>query len=228
MLLQGLPGRLISFFHPDLPVTAGSPEWRRDEHEVHRWCRMLKGYGIDCDPSDLDIKPPGRTAVSSAEAATLIHPGAAFAARRWPPERFSAVARSELAKGRKVVVTAGPAEVELGRRVLAGAGLGEEHLWVGGDDPFELVDIVAMADRVVCGDTGVSHVATAVASPSVILFGPTPPEWWGPPPERRWHVALWAGGHGEPNADKPDAGLLAITVDQVNAALDRLDDVVGA
>jgi uncharacterized protein YjbJ (UPF0337 family) len=49
----------------------------------------------------------------------------------------------------------------------------------------------------------------------VILFGPTPPALWGPPPDRTRHVALWAGRHGDPHADAPDPGLLEITAEDV-------------
>jgi hypothetical protein len=52
----------------------------------------------------------------------------------------------------------------------------------------------------------------------VVLFGPTPPAEWGPPPERDGHVVLHRGGRGDPHADEPDAGLLAITVADVLAA----------
>ena len=72
-----------------------------------------------------------------------------------------------------------------------------------------------MPARVLCGDTGLAHLATAFGVPSVVLFGPTPPAEWGPPPERAQHVALHRGGRGDPHADTPDPGLLAITVADV-------------
>jgi ADP-heptose:LPS heptosyltransferase len=80
---------------------------------------------------------------------------------------------------------------------------------------------VAHAGRVLCGDTGVAHLATAYGTPSVVLFGPTPPSEWGPPPGRTRHRVLWSGGRGDPHAATPDAGLLAITVDDVLGALDE-------
>jgi ADP-heptose:LPS heptosyltransferase len=82
--------------------------------------------------------------------------------------------------------------------------------------------LVAAADRVVCGDTGVAHLATALGTPSVVLFGPTSPALWGPPADRPWHRALWAGTSGDPHGQLPDPGLLAITVDQVLEALGDL------
>jgi ADP-heptose:LPS heptosyltransferase len=52
---------------------------------------------------------------------------------------------------------------------------------------------------VICGDTGVAHLATAYGTPSVVLFGPMPPALWGPPPERRQHLVLWRGTGGLSN-----------------------------
>jgi ADP-heptose:LPS heptosyltransferase len=53
----------------------------------------------------------------------------------------------------------------------------------------------------------------------VVLFGPTSPALWGPPPDRPWHRPLWAGTSGDPQGQLPDPGLLAIDVDQVIEAL---------
>jgi ADP-heptose:LPS heptosyltransferase len=76
---------------------------------------------------------------------------------------------------------------------------------------------------VICGDTGVAHLATAYCTPSVVLFGPVSPAEWGPPADRLQHRALWAGRRGSPHADLPDPGLLTITIANVVAELDRLD-----
>jgi ADP-heptose:LPS heptosyltransferase len=80
---------------------------------------------------------------------------------------------------------------------------------------------VAAARRVICGDTGLAHLASAYGIASVVLFGPTSPERWGPPPRAR-HRVVWAGSTGDPHAAEPDAGLLAITPAQVIAELGEL------
>ncbi|MEJ7717324.1 MAG: glycosyltransferase family 9 protein [Thermoleophilaceae bacterium] len=92
----------------------------------------------------------------------------------------------------------------------------------GTTDLRGLAAAVAAADRVVCGDTGVAHLATALGTPSVVLFGPTFPEEWGPPPSRPIHRVLWRGRRGDPHAAEPDAGLLEIGVEEVAVALDEL------
>jgi len=42
------PGRLIAFAHREFPE-AGSVPWRAEEHEVHRWCRLLRESGVPVD-----------------------------------------------------------------------------------------------------------------------------------------------------------------------------------
>jgi ADP-heptose:LPS heptosyltransferase len=87
---------------------------------------------------------------------------------------------------------------------------------------LELAAPVAAARAVICPDTGVAHLATALGTPSVVLFGPVPPSEWGPPPDRPQHVALWAGRRGDPHAGEPDPGLLALTPGEVVAGHARV------
>ena len=219
LLLATEPARLLAFAHPAVPASAGGPRWRADEHEVARWCRLLAEHGIPADPERLELDPPGPPPPGTA-GATLLHPGAGSPARRWPPERFAAVARAERDRGRTVLVSAGPGEEGLARGIAARAGLPAAAVHAGGD-VAALARLVAAAGRVVCGDTGVAHLATAFRTPSVVLFGPVSPALWGPPP-RPWHRALWSGRTGDPHGLRLDPGLAAITVDQVVEALTEL------
>ena len=213
------PRRLVAFAHPAVPASSQGPRWRPDEHEVARWCRLLEESGIAADPTRLDLELPPGPVPPGAQGATLVHPGAASPSRRWPPERFAAVARSELAQGRRVLVTGGPDEVALAGEVAERAGLPASAVHAGQGGVLTIARLVAAADRVVCGDTGIAHLATALRTPSVVLFGPVSPALWGPPPDRPWHRALWAGTSGDPHGRLPDPGLLAIDVDQVTEAL---------
>lgn len=224
LLTSVRPHRLVAFAHPDVPETAGCPPWRSQEHEVERWCRLLYECGIPADPGRLDLDVDAPTT-----GVTVLHPGAASGARRWPPGRWAEVAHAERAEGREVVVSGGPGEVPLARAVAGAAGLPAGAVVAGRTGILDLARLVAGAGLVVCGDTGVAHLATATRTPSVVLFGPTPPALWGPPPERAIHSALWAGRRGDPLADEPDPGLLRITVadvlDAIGALRDRLAGV---
>lgn len=216
VLLATRPRHLIAWRHPDIPETGGGPQWRADEHEVERWCRLLASSDIATDPGRLELQPPARPVPPSAAGATILHPGASSKARRWPVERWAAVARAEIAAGRRVVVTGDDDELPLARTIAALARLDDEAVVAGRTDLCELAAIVAAAARVVCGDTGVAHLATALGTPSVVLFGPTPPKLWGPPPRLRdKHRVLWHNRTGDPHGTRHHPGLLDISVPQV-------------
>jgi ADP-heptose:LPS heptosyltransferase len=219
VLLDLHPVRLLAFANPDVPETEGLPAWRSDEPEVDRWCRLLSETGVPADPRRLGLPAPEVDPPQAARGATIVHPGAASAARRWPIERWAAVASAEALEGRSVMVTGGPGEEHLAAAVAGMAGLPEDSVLAGHLDVAHLASAVAAAGLVLCGDTGVAHLATAFATPSVVLFGPTPPHLWGPPPDRPQHRALWKGSIGDPHADRPDPGLLAITVEDVLEAV---------
>jgi ADP-heptose:LPS heptosyltransferase len=208
-LMETRPRRLITYSLAD---------WPAGRHEVLRWCDLLQRKGIRCDPDDLRLRPVGPRADR-----VVIHPGASTGARRWPAERYAAVARAlraevvaapdptvplDVAEPVDVVVTAGPGEADLARQIVPHPVSGTLA---------ELMDLVATASLVVCGDTGVAHVATAYGTPSVLLFGPVSPELWGP--RRGPHRVLWHGQTGDTFGDEPDPGLLRITVEEVLDAI---------
>jgi ADP-heptose:LPS heptosyltransferase len=197
----------------DMP---GAPAWREDDHEVERWCRLVDAHGGACDRRDLDLTAPAEPPL--AGGLTLIHPGGAAAARRWPASRWSRVAEELADAGHDVVVTGSAEEYDLCRSVAAGAGLAEQAVLAGRVDLTGLCALIACARLVVCADTGVGHLATAYRTRSIVLFGPVPPSRWGPPPEREQHTVLWAGTTSDPFADYPDPGLLSFTADDVLAA----------
>jgi ADP-heptose:LPS heptosyltransferase len=214
VLAASSPRRLVAFGEP------GCPAWDPEEHERLRWCRLLEAAGIPADPGDLRLEPPDRPPPARAAGATVLHPGASTGARRWPVDRWAEVATGEVADGRTVVVTGSADERPLAAEVAAAAGLPGSAVLAGGTDLLDLLALVASAARVVSGDTGMAHVASAMGTPSVVLFGPTSPAAWGPPPGP--HVALWSGTTGDPLADEPDPGLLRITTEEVSAALATL------
>jgi glycosyl transferase family 9 (putative heptosyltransferase) len=225
VLLAAAPGaKLVAFHHDDVAESRGGPLWREHDHERARWCGLLAAYRIAADADDLDLPHPAWPAPAAADGATLLHPGAGSGARRWPAARWAAVARSELAHGRRVLITGSPAEVGLARAVAQRAGLGADSVLAGRTSVAALSAVVAAAGRVVCGDTGVAHLATGLCRPSVVLFGPVSPAAWGPPADRPWHIALWAERLGDPHAAHPDPGLLQIGVRDVLDALTSLPD----
>lgn len=211
------PGRLLTHAHPGFPDVPG-PSWRQDAHEVRRWCDLLGWYGIVADPADLALKVP----LPGEPAPVVVHPGAAGPARRWPPERFALVSFVLRQAGHDVVITGSAGGRALAEHVASLACLPETSVLAGRTDLGELAALVARARLVICGDTGVARLATALATPSVVLFGPVSPARWGPPPGS--HVSLWAGRSGDLYGNLPDEGLLEIGVrDVLGAAVNLLE-----
>ncbi|PVZ08263.1 glycosyltransferase family 9 protein [Actinomycetospora cinnamomea] len=216
----------------DGPSWAGPP-WTDDpaRPERRRWCDLLAAAGLvdeatARDAAD-DLRLPGRRAAPAGPV--VVHPGAAYGAKRWPPERFAVVTGALARQGHPVVVTGGDGERRLTAEVVVRAGLPPDADLGGRTDLAGLLDLVAAARLVLAGDTGISHVATALGTPSVTLFGPVPPSQWGPPPGGP-HVVLGdaAARRGERFADDPDPALLAVTPDEVLAALAPLIPAVPA
>jgi ADP-heptose:LPS heptosyltransferase len=202
------------------------PEWTelaaRHPHERARWCALLAAFDIPVDPTDLRLPvPPG---AAGNGPGVVVHPGAGFGAKRWPAERFAAVATTLDRADGPVVITGSAAERPLALRVAAAAGLPEQRVLAGRTDLGRLAGLVAGAGLVICGDTGIAHLASAFGTPSVVLFGPVPASRWGPPIDGP-HRALSRDDarRGDPFAADPDPALLGVTVAEVLAAARSLD-----
>jgi ADP-heptose:LPS heptosyltransferase len=212
-LLRTNPGSLLAFAHPSIHASFGGPAWAAEEHEVGRWCRLLGSAGIASDRDDLSIPAPADPLPADPDR-VVVHVGAGAGARRWPPPRWVEVVRRLVRDGRTPWLTGDEEERPIALFVAEQASIPVDRVLAGRTDVVELAGVVSGARLILAGDTGVGHLATALGRPSVLLFGPTPPSRWGPPPDDR-HVVLWKGGTGDPHADEPDPGLLKITVDDV-------------
>ncbi|MRH90144.1 glycosyltransferase family 9 protein [Nocardia sp. SYP-A9097] len=213
------PERILTYRNPVFPELAG-PDWQTDMHDVDRWCHLLESAGITADRRNLGLVPP--VAATSHRDCVVVHIGAGAAARRWPPDRFAAVVRHLLVQDRDVVITGDETERDIALGVAARAGLPTARVLAGQQNLIELAATVAEAALVVCGDTGVAHLATAFGTRTVLLFGPTPPSRSGPPPHLLGrHAVLWAGQTGDPDAPTTDPGLLKIGVPEVVNAIDK-------
>jgi ADP-heptose:LPS heptosyltransferase len=196
------------------------PPWVEALHERERWVRLTGAFGMPGDAADLRIARPGEP--SAAPGAVVVHVGAAYPSREWPPERFATVARALADEGRDVVLSGSAGERPRALAVAAAARLPESAVLAGRTDLLGFVALVAEAALVVTADTGAGHLASAYGRPSVVLFGPVPPERWGPPPGP--HVALTHADLrvGDAFAAAADPALAAVTVDEVLAAIQRL------
>jgi heptosyltransferase-1 len=153
----------------------------------------------------------------------FLAPTAGWGAKQWPAERFGAVAAEMGRRGYRTLVNAsGDGDPVAQSVVQASEGCAVAAM---GDLPL-LIALTRRASVVIAGDTGPLHLAAALERPVVALFGPTDPARNGPYSTDQARVRVLR--HGETRRDhkrraEPEAGLLAITVDEVvEAALEVL------
>jgi ADP-heptose:LPS heptosyltransferase len=222
-LLDALGARLkIGHREPGWP----GPVWQDGQHERVRWSRLMEAHGMPADPGDIAIARPALSGVPAG--AGVVHVGAAYGSRRWPTDRFAAVARALSGDGRQVVVSGGAADRGRAAAVVRAAGLPGSANLAGRLGLAEFAVLIADAGVLVSADTGAAHLASAYRTPSVVLFGPVPPSLWGPPADGP-HIALTGDPFraGDPFADHPDPALLAVTAADVIAAVASLGRMAG-
>jgi ADP-heptose:LPS heptosyltransferase len=156
-------------------------------HVIDKNLALLRALGIDAlglREFPLPPAPESRPRVDAGLAPlglrefAVLNPGGGWASKLWPPESFGELARGLRARGLVSIVTWGPGEEDLAGRVVAASGGAAVRSF-----PTSLLDYVELARRarvVVAADTGTLHLACAVRTPVVALFGPTDPARNGP------------------------------------------------
>ncbi len=110
----------------------------------------------------------------------IVHAGARSPARRWPCERFATVADALAAsEGARIVLTGGPDEADTVRAVRERMSAVPLDL-SGRTSLGGLAAVIAAADLFIGNDTGPAHIAEAVGTPSVTIFGPADRRRWAP------------------------------------------------
>ncbi|MFZ6028663.1 MAG: glycosyltransferase family 9 protein [Chloroflexota bacterium] len=200
-----LPGRS---YCPDgthfLPYPAAEPEvWR------HLLLLEYLGIPLQGDHLEFPLGPADSDALHDALGGrplapyeyACVHPGAGDPGRRWSPELFAHVADELAAQGLQVVITGTQAETAVTAAVVSAMRHSPLDL-TGRTTLGALAALVGKARLVICNDTGISHVAAALGTPSVVIFpGPASPgadpSGW-PPLDRVRHRFI------QPQANTPD------------------------
>jgi lipopolysaccharide heptosyltransferase I len=161
-------------------------------HVIEKNLSMLTALGIrmpevefpldDCNPRAVE-DARSRLGVSEGTRFALINPGAAWPNKRWPPVYFAEVARALSARyGLRSLVLWGPGEEQIAHDIVAAAD-GSAAV----SPPTRIADLVSLAKSaalMISGDTGPMHIAGAVGTPIIGIFGPTDPNRNGPWGER--------------------------------------------
>ena len=119
-----------------------------------------------------------RHGLDLSRPAVALAPGAVGPSKRWTTEGFATLARDLAALGFAVWILGGPGEAALAQEIVARSGGGARDLT--GGDLREAVLALAACRTAVSNDSGLLHVAAAIGTPSIGIFGPTSPALWAP------------------------------------------------
>ncbi|MEO8347507.1 MAG: lipopolysaccharide heptosyltransferase II [Acidobacteriota bacterium] len=172
-------------------LTLALPPPPRTGHQLRDYDPLLESRGIepDLDPPRLPLSAESAARAQEALARAglptdrplvLLAPGAAFGwTKRWPAERFGRLGPLLIERGLLSALVIGPGEERLAEEARVAAG---GYLPALGADlgPVEVAALAARAEVVVSNDSGPMHLAAAVGTPVVAIFGPTDPGRTGP------------------------------------------------
>jgi heptosyltransferase II len=187
----------------DLPGEWPAPELAVSTTEIALWTSTRE--------LALDVRP-----------IVVLAPGAVGPGKRWPISRFAELARRLAHEGASIWVVGGPAEAPLASEIAAMGAPGVRDLT--GTDLRNAILALKAADVVVSNDSGLMHVAAALGTPTVALFGPTDPRICGPLNPLAAILEAPSPGHCQ-HCDRSDCGNVLhrrvedISLDRVVAAV---------
>lgn len=170
--------------------------WEEREHEVLRYLRLVEHLGappagehLEFPLGDADYRALQRchTSLPAPGSYVCVHPGARLPSRRWLPQRFAEVADCLAHDGMAIVLTGSPEEADLVHEVQRAMRMPALNL-CGKTELGTLAALIAQARLMVSNDTGVSHLAAAVATPSVVVSCGSDTARWAPLDRSRHQV----------------------------------------
>jgi heptosyltransferase-1 len=201
----------------------------RADHVIRRNLALLRSVGvndatIEFPLADVESRALGeiRATLGGDHHFALINPGAAWPNKRWPPDRFGEVAAFlREVRGLPSFVLWGPGEEGLAGAVVETSG-GAARV-APATDIADLLALSRAAALVISGDTGPLHLANAVGTPTVSLFGPTDPHRNGPWNPDDVAVSRYGacGCHYERRCRRSEWCLDSIAVAELTAAIQQ-------
>jgi heptosyltransferase-1 len=172
---------------PSSAVWISEPVAPRGTHAVDRMLSLLDALGLPPEPADFGPEKLFRKELEAAptrlaaetEPFILLHPGAGWANKRYPPDWWGKAARLIREQtGLPTWVAAAPGEEALAAAVEAASN--GAAVTVPASDLATLASLIRRARLMLGGDSGPTHLAHALGTPVLMLMGPTDPERHGP------------------------------------------------
>jgi ADP-heptose:LPS heptosyltransferase len=186
------PGAIV----PDPDLFIAYPE---DGHEITRLLTLTRHFGSPVSETSLEFPVPCDVDLDIERPFVCIHAGARDPARRWSPAGFAAVADALAARGLTVVLTGAESEASAARAVETSMRYPAINV-CGQTDLRELAALLNEATLLVTNDTGVSHIAAALETPSIVVFTCSDPRRWAPLDTGR-HRPVLATSSADPIAE---------------------------
>ncbi len=169
--------------------------WPEQGHEIERLLALTDHMGLPRRGTQLEfpLDDADRTALlevwpdARRQPYVCVHAGAQLASRRWDPRRFAEVADAVAERGHTVVLTGSALEAGLVGDIAACMQHAPLNL-SGRTTLWTLGALIEGAHSLVCNDTGVSHIAAALGTPSVVVSCGSDPARWAPLDRARHRV----------------------------------------
>jgi ADP-heptose:LPS heptosyltransferase len=201
-LVQGFNAQRAAGFcesSSDNPDSNSFLLYPHNEHEIWRHLRLMEFLGVPLCGDSLEFP------VSDEDHAALdelwltrdipsgpyvcLHAGARYLSRRWPANRFARVGDALADDGYTIILTGSPAEAELAGRVSQ--AMTAPHVNLAGKTSLgALAALISRARLLICNDTGVSHLAAALRTPSVVIVTGSDHQRWAPLNRRLHHAVM--------------------------------------
>lgn len=169
------------------------PEWKNERHEIFYYLNLVAELerrltGTSHEPSAPDFgilvsdnqKKAARRLLIERNAdvskpLVLLCPGSVNSrAKRWPAERYAALADQFADTGATVALIGAPSELDVSEAV-SGMAQRPPLILTGQTSVSEVVTLISIADVLITNDTGPAHIGAAVGTPTLVIFGPTNP-----------------------------------------------------
>ena len=205
-----------------------------DMHSVNRYLTLMEGLGVKGGSPEFEINFPEEASrrvwdllkdngLSQGSILVVFAPGARWLTKRWGGKRYALLAQALKEKYQARVVLVGAAEeVPLIRDIEREGGFKMANL-AGKINLKELAALLEMADLCVANDTAPLHLAAALNTPTVAIFGPTAPARTGP--FSQLHRVVYAGVSCSPCFSRKCSEMRCLDAIGVEDVMERIENL---